>query len=320
VLILVLEIVTPDWLVKSVEAGALLPWKNFIFRPEDRADEIHGTKRTQKSLFDGFVSQTKSRTSTSSPSDVDSADKPRTSTSALDASNANIEVLDHQEVVSVQSSSETTQSAFNLSTGPKRSPSKYEAVYMTDPATKEQAARVPGYAADKSNPTAQRVMANPEWRSAHTSVAPDFIEGYYKNSRLHHLATWKAELKKLVSEAQDRAENGVGEVTKVDAECNLDDRVMDGVSMRGTELNMKSPKAKGKQKAAPEEKVILHCDFDSFFVSAGLVDRPHLRNKPVVVCHSQGGQGGSSSTSEIASSSYEARKFGIKNGMRWGKI
>jgi DNA repair protein REV1 len=163
-------------------------------------------------------------------------------------------------------------------------------------------------------------MADPEWRSAHTSVAPDFIEGFYKNSRLHHLATWKAELKNLVLEAQDRAENGVAEVTKVDAESGHNDHAADGVSMKGTELIVKSPKGKGKQKAEEEEKVIMHCDFDSFFVSAGLVDRPHLRGKPVVVCHSQGAQGGGSSTSEIASSSYEARKFGIKNGMRCGRF
>jgi len=315
-----LEIVTPDWLVKSVEAGTLLPWKDFIFRPGDRADEIQGTKRTQKSLFDGFVSQTKSRTPTNHASNESPADKPKSSANSLGTFDASIEGPVHQEIESLQSSSESPQSALNLLTGPKRSPSKYHAIYMTDPATKEQAARVPGYAADKSNPAAQRVMANPEWRSAHTSVAPDFIEGYYKNSRLHHLATWKAELRNLVSEAQDRVENGVAEVIKVDAESNLDDRVVDDVSMRGSELNIKSSKAKGKQKAEAEEKIIMHCDFDSFFVSAGLVDRPHLRGKPVVVCHSQGAQGGSSSTSEIASSSYEARKFGIKNGMRCGNL
>ncbi|KAJ3535837.1 hypothetical protein NMY22_g6307 [Coprinellus aureogranulatus] len=63
------------------------------------------------------------------------------------------------------------------------------------------------------------------------------------------------------------------------------------------------------------ELVFWHCDFDCFFVSAGLVSRPELKGKPVVVCHSQGGQGGASSTSEIASASYEARAFGIKNGM-----
>jgi len=303
--------------VKSVEAGSLLPWKNFIFRPGDRADVIQGTKVAQKSLFDGFVSQDKSRTPTKR-----SLDQAKSSLGIAGTSDADLEVSeDSRTTSSAMSSTEAHQSALSLLTGPKKSPSKYHALYMTDPATKEQAARIPGYARDKSNPTAQRVMANPEWRSANTAVAPDFIEGYYKNSRLHHLATWKAELKSLVSEAQDRAESGIVGVTKVDAEhpdSKLLNSDVDGVSMRGTELIMKSPsKGKGKQKAETEDKVIMHCDFDSFFVSAGLVNRPHLRGKPVVVCLSQGAQGGSSSTSEIASSSYEARAFGIKNGMRW---
>ncbi|KAG2353947.1 hypothetical protein BDR07DRAFT_1495300 [Suillus spraguei] len=51
-------------------------------------------------------------------------------------------------------------------------------------------------------------MANPEWRAAHTSaVAPDFVEGFYKHSRLHYLSTWKAELKNLVQQAQEEVEN-----------------------------------------------------------------------------------------------------------------
>ncbi len=64
-------------------------------------------------------------------------------------------------------------------------------------------------------------MANPAWRSAHTSVAADFVEGYYKNSRLHHLATWKTELRGLVQEAQARAEAApaLGVVRKVPAEA-----------------------------------------------------------------------------------------------------
>ncbi|KAK0473587.1 hypothetical protein IW261DRAFT_1503671 [Armillaria novae-zelandiae] len=125
----------------------------------------------------------------------------------------------------------------------------------------------------------------------HTSVAPDFIEGYYKNSRLHHLSTWKSELKNLVKEAQERAETG-NNATRV--------------AMRGAEFVMRSPSKKGKGRAELDERVIMHCDFDCFFVSAGLISRPQLRGKPVVVC---------SSTSEIASCSYEAREFGIKNGM-----
>jgi DNA repair protein REV1 len=142
---------------------------------------------------------------------------------------------------------------------------------------------------------------------------------------------WKAELKELVAEAQERAESGLTShslpTTAISMTLQGDhpDRRhrasgtgTGNVSMKGTELLIKSPKSKAKSKAKSDEgRLIMHCDFDSFFVSAGLVGRPHLRGKPVVVCHSQGSQGGSSSTSEIASSSYEARKFGIKNGMRY---
>jgi len=192
-------------------------------------------------------------------------------------------------------------------------------LYTTDPVSKADAARVPGYAAEKSNPNAQRVMANPEWRKAHTSISADFIGGYYKNSRLHHLSTWKAELNELVQEAQEHAESAFNRhAGKVPSELQTDGNA--GLSMRGTELILRSPtsKWKGKAKAVEgEDRVIMHCDFDCFFVAAGLVSRPELKGKPVVVCHSQGNQGSGNSTSEIASSSYEARKFGIKNGMRY---
>ena len=185
-------------------------------------------------------------------------------------------------------------------------------LYTTDPATKADAKRVPGYAAASSNPNAKRAMTDPEWRKANTAASSNFIDGYYKNSRLHHMSAWKAELKELVREAQDRAEAGPASehAGKVEGE---------GVSMKGA-IMPKSPssKWKGKGKASGhEERVIMHCDFDCFFVSAGLVSRPELKGKPIVVCHSQGGQGGASSTSEIASSSYEARDFGIRNGMRY---
>ena len=162
-------------------------------------------------------------------------------------------------------------------------------------------------------------MANPEWRAAHTSVASDFIEGYYKNSRLHHLSTWKTELRLLVQQAQENAERGLGAgegKVKGDEESGSGA----GVSMRNAEFIMKSPTkdaGKGKARAVEDERVIMHCDFDCFFVSAGLTKRPELKGKPIVVCHSQGEVGGASSTSEIASSSYEARSFGIKNGMRF---
>ena len=68
----------------------------------------------------------------------------------------------------------------------------------------------------------------------------------------------------------------------------------------------------------------MHIDFDCFFVSVGVLSRPHLAGKPVAVCHGQSGfdrkEGGHSSDSfnsrsEVASCNYVARKKGLKNGI-----
>ncbi|KAJ3517687.1 hypothetical protein NMY22_g13908 [Coprinellus aureogranulatus] len=257
-----MKVARPQWLLESVNAGELLPWKGFQYVPEERDESSQGEKSKQLQSTLAMQSQRKSSSSAMPP------------------------------------------------------PPAPDPLYTSDPKSFADAALVPGYAADISNPNARKAMANPEWRKAHTSVSADFIEGYYKNSRLHHLSTWKSELKDLVHEAQERAEANVqsaaqgGHIGKVPSEG--------GVSMRGAALLApKSPSRwKGKGKAVDDQdRVIMHCDFDCFFVSAGLVSRPELKGKPVVVCHSQGGQGGASSTSEIASASYEARAFGIKNGM-----
>ena len=282
-----MKVVRPEWLIESVNVGYLLPWKNYIYVRKELTESTQGAKTSQTSLV-------------GPPSDPDAfplmIESNQTGT------------------VSVPDSSKSLSSVLQS----KKPDHIQDPLYTTDPRTKEDAARVPGYAAFKSNPNAQRAMAKPEWRKANTSVSSDFMEGYYKNSRLHHLSTWKSELKNLVQEAQVRAESGPisGHVGKIGTEGHASR----GVSMRGAELILRSPtsKWKGKGRAVEDEdRVIMHCDFDCFFVSAGLVSRPELKGKPVVVCHSQGAQGGTSSTSEIASSSYEARKFGIHNGMRY---
>lgn len=244
-----MKIARPEWLVKSVEAGKLLPWQNYIFRPENRVLPSTNKTPAQQSLFNSKI------------------------------------------------------------TG------------ITNPVTEEKVA-FPSYAAHKSNPNAARAIKNPEWRVAHTSAAPDFVDEYYKNSRLHYLSTWKTELRQLVQEAQERAEGippGTSPKESVQGLTLTINSFRGDASAKGVGPAVKLPSKKGKEKAHDHEyeRVVMYCDFDAFFVSAGLLDRRHLRGKPVVVCHSQGEQGGASSTSEIASASYEAREFGIKNGMRY---
>jgi DNA repair protein REV1 len=122
------------------------------------------------------------------------------------------------------------------------------------------------------------LLRDPKIRKS-TVVDPNFLEQYYRESRLHHLSTWKADLK---SQLQALASEKTA-----------------------------TQKAKEKRPAGAR-RYILHVDFDSFFAAVSLKKHPQYKDKPAVVAHGQG------SGSEIASCNYPARKFGVKNGM-WMK-
>lgn len=64
------------------------------------------------------------------------------------------------------------------------------------------------------------------------------------------------------------------------------------------------------------DRFVLHVDMDAFFVSVSLAKRPHLRGKPVAVCHSGTGE---HSRAEISSASYEARARGVRANMFFGE-
>ncbi|KAL8925255.1 MAG: hypothetical protein Q9172_002305 [Xanthocarpia lactea] len=115
------------------------------------------------------------------------------------------------------------------------------------------------------------------WKS--TVANPGFLKQYYEESRLHHLSSWKADLKsQLQALAAERTSS-----------------------------------QKSRDKRTPgARRYVLHVDFDSFFAAVSLKKHPQFVEKPVVIAH------GGGSGSEIASCNYPARKFGIKNGM-WMK-
>ncbi|KAF9009538.1 hypothetical protein BDQ17DRAFT_1421710 [Cyathus striatus] len=347
-----MKVVRPEWITESLQAGFLLSWKDYIYVHGGQLEAAQGVRvdkqstiitsmpiqqsvsinsKQPTSAFKPPVLNSKSSVvkgkAISKPSKPSFVTKDETFRRAVELvhDRSRKVLMDHHlqkprspvEDLHIANQSRSTS-------GPVVDPK-----CTTDPqaATSKGAIHVSEYSAFKSNTMAERVMANPEWRNAHTSVAPDFVEGFYRNSRLHYLSTWKAELKSLVQEAQERAEtfgihshgsNG-DSIGKIGSEAQpMDGAVADGSSSgHGAEPVIRLPsKWKGKQKAVDDQtRVIMHCDFDCFFVSVGLTTRPHLKGKPVVVCHSQGVQGGAASTSEVASASYEARNFGIKNGM-----
>lgn len=184
---------------------------------------------------------------------------------------------------------------------PTKPKGKFDSSIGTDPASKKAAIAVSRghYASRPSNTHAARLLASPSWRERNTATSEGFLAGYFAKSRLHHLSTWKSSLQDMVSSALREAGRPLGS----------------------------SDLPKGVQ------RVIMHIDFDSFFVAVGLKKRPDLKDKPVVVCHGTGfglpaakagdenrpADNQSSSTSEIASCSYKAREFGIRNGMSLGQ-
>ena len=118
------------------------------------------------------------------------------------------------------------------------------------------------------------LLADPHIRKSSTGN-PEFLRQYYSESRLHHLSTWKADLK---SRFQQMASE-------------------------------RSASQKPQKRKPGSRRYVMHVDFDSFFCAVSLKNAPEYIDRPAVVAH------GSGNGSEIASCNYAARAFGVKNGM-----
>ncbi|KAF8543844.1 hypothetical protein BDD12DRAFT_819082 [Trichophaea hybrida] len=104
---------------------------------------------------------------------------------------------------------------------------------------------------------------------------PDFLPTFFKESRLHYLSTWKSDLRARLQKLAEKS-------------------------------------SQPTPPAWRSVRYVMHVDFDCFFAAVSTRDRPDLKDKPVAICH---GRTENSTTSEIASCNYAARKFGVKNGM-----
>ena len=131
--------------------------------------------------------------------------------------------------------------------------------------------------------------------SSISTDSKDFVSEFYSHSRLHYLSTWSRELKEFTNIVLPTAKQIIP-------------RLKDEESLKGRGTH-----------------AIVHVDIDCFFVSVSLLDKPHLKGKPIAVTHAkpsptkqQKEATNRNSTSDIASCSYEARQAGVKNGMSVG--
>ncbi|KAJ9561161.1 hypothetical protein OSB04_006321 [Centaurea solstitialis] len=131
---------------------------------------------------------------------------------------------------------------------------------------------------DIQNITKSSSMVSGSSNKGHsTAVDPNFVETYFKNSRLHFIGTWRNRYRKRFPSSSD----GWRPSSSISASSTC------------------------------QRNTILHVDMDCFFVSVVIRNRPELWDKPVAVCHSDNPRG----TSEISSANYPARDHGVRAGI-----
>ncbi|KAK1782707.1 hypothetical protein QBC45DRAFT_191801 [Copromyces sp. CBS 386.78] len=294
------RVVKPAWVVDSVAAGKLLPWTEYrvieegpkqrtikfdagrMLSSEPRQQTPQRYREQTENSF--YTSQLKKWSSPSQPKtpfkspsvtvndniedfeddmSVDLLQPPASSKPALVEPD---EPSDEQHTTPPQQAHLEPSSEARPVTSPKK-----EDPDIPEPEMKEEMQPEKQLTSEEHN---ARLLADPKMRKASTAN-PDFLRQYYSESRLHHLSTWKAQLK---SRLQSLAAE-------------------------------KGPANKPAKRPAGSRRYIMHVDFDSFFCAVSLKKAPEYRDKPAVVAHGNG------SGSEIASCNYPARKFGVKNGM-----
>lgn len=298
------RIVKPAWVVDSVKAGRLLPWDNYRVIDEGASQKVlrfeNGALQTQTNELErSYKDQTENSWYNSQFGDANHGEDVVASpvkekldiTSSIPNSNADTDYGDFPSLVSPEVTSKRPPAGQNLLPVEEGS-----AIAVEDPdeanrnrkapegaqglvdaqLVRETIPVKPGMSSEEYNAL---LLSDP--RMAKSSVVnPDFLHQYYRESRLHHLSTWKAELKaKLQVITQEKHESNKN-------------------------IKWRVPGAR---------RYILHVDFDSFFAAVSIhKHHPELVDKPVAIAH------GTGSGSEIASCNYPARAFGIKNGM-WMK-
>ncbi|KAI9026196.1 hypothetical protein DFJ74DRAFT_755613 [Hyaloraphidium curvatum] len=304
-----LKVVTPQWIMDSLKEGKLLPWTRyrlvqssasqnridaFAKAPSKSGNSSGGAPKAEGENNEAEVSAAPllvpatsdgcepERNHSSGPGVAESADlqsigvPPQQSTSPPPGQlpRPSSPSLSEQRVIHTDGPDSPTE------------PVPGEHSKATSPGAPGRPAETPTKQGSRppSNPVspAQRSIhpeLQSEWARKNSSIAPDFLEKFYGNSRLHHISTAKISMQEFVRKETE------------------------GVPKRRA------------QPGAP--KTIMHVDMDCFFVSVALSTRPEFAGLPAAVCHAR--NTGTSTHSEIASCNYPARAKGLRNGMWTGE-
>lgn len=274
------KVAKPEWIVDSIRAGKLLPWSDYrTIQPTSRqipkflnlmTSPPSSRKNTTALASEKKFVEAQSSQSAESPGQVPAPESPR-----------QVPVPQEPRPATRLLSGINESDIFSDESDSDADLEKLDAVegdlsgFLGEVDDEER------QEAPLDDKEANHGDGESEVRPAHSKrerrivncLDPDFIKTFYENSRLHHLSTWKGGLKRKYQSIANK-------------------------------LNEQR-----KFTSSDHERVILHVDFDAFFVSVSLLRHPELADKPA--CVSYGGTG----SGDIASCNYTARKFGVRNGM-----
>ncbi|CDS37116.1 terminal deoxycytidyl transferase rev1 [Echinococcus multilocularis] len=280
------KVVRASWITESIAAGQLLPWKNFVLYPSE--GELKG-QNTLPGIKERLTNLAESTVEQSVSSDVALGkllDQVSEVSKNDDLASWNDLMSGHDFSTVISAGSDDSSSDASRDSLPSKT--------VTDSPKGDQVKEKEG--------------------TALPTTSDDYIRRYYSRSRLHHLSKWAADLRYLVRSLRLQAQGGSGadgtellraEVQRLQAVGEPTELVLQTVGSSAADARPLLP------------RLLMHIDMDCFFVSVCLRSRPELVGLPVAVTHNKGTKA-ESSLSEVASCSYEARRFGVTNGMHLG--
>ncbi|KAK0731494.1 impB/mucB/samB family protein [Lasiosphaeris hirsuta] len=275
------RIVRPAWVTDSIQAGRLLPWPDYRVTdegPRQKTIKFDGGKMVSQNARQsprGYREQTQSSfynsqfmksTAGLNAGEASSPFQPKSSSSKL----ALVPVGNIEDVVDIDDMdvdfAEPPAVPEQVSLAPSATPdligkgamntdTTVQIIEPLEPPIVENPEPASGPSKKKALTSEEHnalLLSDPKIRKSSTAN-PDFLKQFYSESRLHHLSTWKAQLKA---------------------------RMQSLASEKGP-----APKA---VKRKGSRRYIMHVDFDSFFCAVSLKQAPEYRDKPAVVAHSSG--------------------------------
>ena len=260
------KVVRPEWIVDCVKAGKALPWNRYRLLDWNNQKTLDTSKKTLEGYRavssreetvvygGGGLQPNEMKESSSYPT------PPEMKSLELEEGGDEVQLGPAEEAVPMEL--DESPSAVKMDKEPNQQtspvavdmPSTLSPITISSPSAEKSTEHlekpVQTIAEDTvavSTAHNAALLANPALRQ-HTTINPDFIKSYFGSSRLHHLSTWKADLKNQMQ-------------------------------------HLASQKPKKVHVKPVGQRWIMHIDFDCFFCSVSLVTRPELKDKPVCVGH-----------------------------------